>query len=550
MTQPFRRSGWRYTFSHAFRSQSFLWKFALGTLLAGVVIGYAGGMARQPEPAKLGHRVLALSGVPLQEEDGEDEATPQKYDNAEAPDISPAFDQEISRPGIEFSDVLWAVPTLAPHASPKARAAMRESLRRRFSPEESELIFDYLSAWNRSDTSGLDRLRARSDRPDASRYANYVTGHIEMRRKNYQAAYKRFLKEGEREQAGESRQMAVLALVEAKDFTTLDELMADQRYKRYLSPYVSLEIAISRRDWRAILYESPRAQIASYRPDLLTVSLIACLAWAFFLGHLGELPRIFSKTSLLYLLAIGAGILSTFATIYLVILEENILHFSAGTDPVQILAYNIAGVALREEFCKLLLFLPLLPFLLRRKDELEALIAASFVGLGFAIEENCGYFLTSEASSGPGRFLTANFFHVALTGVNGLMLFRAFARGGARINDFLFIFPVTIVVHGIYDALPDLPEAEAGEFFAMIAYVLFSMYYFKHAHSLRSNVRMTIGLTGAFIIGCSVMAATAIAFSMINLGPGAGLTDIVPQLLGTAILLFMFFRVFDEQLAA
>ena len=37
MTEPFRRSGWRSSVSHAFRSQAFLWKFALGVMSAGAV---------------------------------------------------------------------------------------------------------------------------------------------------------------------------------------------------------------------------------------------------------------------------------------------------------------------------------------------------------------------------------------------------------------------------------------------------------------------------------------------------------------------------------
>jgi RsiW-degrading membrane proteinase PrsW (M82 family) len=230
-------------------------------------------------------------------------------------------------------------------------------------------------------------------------------------------------------------------------------------------------------------------------------------------------------------------------------MEEDIIHFTAGMEPAHIFAFNIAGVALREEFCKLLLFLPLLPSLIRRDKEMDALIIASFVGLGFAIEENCGYFMMSEATGGPGRFLTANFFHIALTGLNGLALFRAFTRGATGLNDFLFIFPITILAHGAYDALLDLPSSEGGGYLATGVYAGFAMFYFKRVHPLRRNVRMTLGLTGAFVIGCSIMAATVIAYVMIDLGPGDGLAAIAPQMISTAILLFLFFREFDEQLA-
>lgn len=543
MNQTFHQKGWRYVLSHAFRSQSFLWKFALGVILAGIAAGYIGGIIQPPGTDKLGERVLALSGISLREEDDAQVSDPSKPQ-----DIAPTFAEEVSRPGVDFSDVVWAVPTLAPHTSPAARENIREVLRHRFGSENADLVFDYIAAWNRADSEALARMKARADRPDAPRFANYVTGRIEMRRENFQTAFVHFNKEGEHDDAGESRHMAVQALLEAKNFTGLAALTADPRYAKHVSAYVSLQLAIGQRDWLGILRASPLAQLASYRADLVIVTVIAGLGWAFFLAHLGEWPGLFSKTSLLCFFALVAGALSTVPTLYLVIAENDILHFTAGTDPAHIFAYNIAGVGLREELCKLFFFLPFLPILLRRDNELEALIVASFIGLGFAIEENCGYFATSAATSGPGRFLTANFFHIMLTGINGLVLFRAFARGTSGLNDFLYIFPVTVLAHGAYDALLALPKAEGYGYFGTAVYVVFAVYYFKRVHPLRSNSRMTLGLTGAFVSSCSVMAAAVIAFVMIDLGPAAGLAAIVPELLSTAVLMFMFFREFDEKL--
>jgi len=513
-------------------------------MLVGVAVGFILNKLQPADSDKLGPRILALSGVSLQTEDRE-----HAKDIPKDEDISRAFAQEVARSDVDYGDVIWAVPILAPHALPGARPAMREALRQKFNAGEADLAFDYLVAWKDFDSKSLARLKAAADHSDALRFANYVTGRIELRRKNFPAAYERFHKEGERERAGESRYMAVQALLEAKDFDTLAKITNDPRYGRYISPHVSLEIAIGRHDWRGILSGVPRAQIATYEQSLVIVTAIAGLAWTFFLGHLGESTRLFSKTSLLCLLAFGAGALSTVPTIYLVIFEEDFLHFTAGTEAFHIFAYNIGGVGVREELCKLVLFLPLLPFLIKRNNELEVLIVASFVGLGFAIEENCGYFMLSEATSGPGRFLTANFFHVALTGLNGLALFRAFTRGTSGINDFLFILPVTILAHGAYDALLDLPEVEGGGYLATAVYAGFAMFYFKQVHQLRKNIRMTLGLTGAFVISCSLMAASVIAYVMIDLGPGPGLAAIAPQLLGTAVLLFLFFREFDEQLA-
>jgi hypothetical protein len=252
--------------------------------------------------------------------------------------------------------------------------------------------------------------------------------------------------------------------------------------------------------------------------------------------------------ALLCALGFVLGVLSTTLTIYLVVLQDDILKFGAGQDVVSVLAYNIGGVGVREELAKLLLFAPLLPMLIKRDDELEALIVASFVGLGFAVEENGSYFMMSEAASAPGRFLTANFFHVALTGMNGLALFRACTRGASGLNDFLFVFPVTVLAHGAYDAFFDLPQFDEGGYVSMVIFILFTAYYFRRAHELRNNVRMTIGLTGAFVGGMSLLAAAMAIYQMTNLGADAGTMLITTEVLGSAIMLFMFFRVFNEPL--
>ena len=540
-------NGWKRSLYFASRSRRFLWIAAIAALLAGVAIGCLGSVIRPSEPAKLGERILArASGV-------QDKNVANQFEDEPTlafRDLAPAFEREVSQKDVSFFDVLRAIPTLAPHVAPAEQEPIRAVLQKRFSPAEAGLAADFLAAWKPADDHALDRLKARADHPDAPRFANYVVGCVEMKRQDYPAAYARFHKEGERDPAIESRDLAVQALVAGDDFATLTALKKDPRYQRSFPPAVSLKTAIGSRDWRGILKWLPLTELDSFQTGIVIVALIAGLAWAFVLVQLGEAPGLFSTPSLLCLVALACGALSTLPTGYLVILEEDFLHFTGGADFYHVIAYNVGGVGVREELCKLLLFLPLLPFLLKRGDEFEALIVASFVGLGFAIEENCGYFAMSEAASAPGRFLSANFFHVALTGVNGLAVFRLCTRGVAGLNEFLFAFPLTILAHGAYDALFELPGVEGGDYFAMAVYVAFSAYYFGLVRQLRNAVRTTISLTGAFVGGIAVVAGSAIAYAIIVLGPIAGLTAVFPALLGNAILLFMFFREFDEPLSA
>jgi RsiW-degrading membrane proteinase PrsW (M82 family) len=342
--------------------------------------------------------------------------------------------------------------------------------------------------------------------------------------------------------------MAIQALRRDKDYARLAEIATQPGYRELLTTSIRLDIAIGSRDWPAIAKWVPLVQLETFDRGVLIMTLLTGLAWGFFLVHLGELPRLFSTTALLCLFGFALGVLSTTATIYLVILQDDILKFSAGEEITRVLAYNIGGVGAREELAKLLLFVPLLPILIKRDDELEALLVASFVGLGFAVEENGGYFLMSETASAPGRFLTANFFHIALTGVNGLALFRACTRGASGLNDFLFVFPLTVLAHGSYDAFFDLPQYDNTGYISMVIFIAFCAYYFRRAHEVRNNVRMTVGLTGSFVFGMSLLAAAIIVYQMTNLGAGTGMMLVATELLGSALLLFMFFREFNEPL--
>ena len=109
-------------------------------------------------------------------------------------------------------------------------------------------------------------------------------------------------------------------------------------------------------------------------------------------------------------------------------------------------------------------------------------------------------------------------------------------------------FPITIMAHGAYDALLDLPDIDDSGFLAMIVFVGSSYLFFQRAHQLRSHQQMTISLTGAFVFGVSILAATVIAFQFATLGPGAGASLIFTELLGSSLLLVMFFREFNEPL--
>lgn len=525
------------------RSRRALWRFAFATLALGTALGWLLGHRENRAVVSIGERILASAGVALRDK-------PERFQIPErtAPRLLEALASETERADDgDFLPLLWSMPHFASSVAPADYPKLRELVAEKFGRGAGDLAHDFLAAWTGNDPTALARVTALADQASSPRFANYVTGRLAMQRDDYRAAFDRFHREGEQPNAAESHYWALLALEHARDYATLAKLQADPKYAPHFSANRRLTLAVGERRWGEIVRLIPEIQLAGYRADLWLIAALTGLAWALVLVHLGQVRERRTSTAALCLVGFGAGVLSTTLTLFFIVVQDDIWLFSSGDEIERVFAYYVGGVGLREELAKLLLFAPLV-WLLRERDELDALLVACFVGLGFAVEENVGYFHASAAASSTGRFLTANFLHIALTGLNGLAFFRACTRGGAGLNDFLFVFPLTVLAHGAYDTFLSAPQIDRGDIFATMCFIGISYWFFSRVNPLRSPVRMRLSLTGALVIGLSVLAATMIAFQMATLGASAGASLIFTELLGSAAMLFVFFREFNEQL--
>ncbi len=538
---------WKQSLSRASRSRGFLWKLAAGIILAGALVGFA-LHRNQPFPSEtFTERILRTAGT------GDDQNLAHDFSPDLRGRILRSFVDEVSDPATGFEDIVSTLPMLAPVLAPH-REHVQALFTRKLPSSEAALasdFFDLFSADPALAGPAKVHLRARAEEPVPPRLVHHMLGVYARQHGDGMQAVDHFTAEAAHHDARSSRDAAIQTLIQTRQFDRLDALVrADNRYEDLTTPPDRLRVAIARKEWAAIFKEVPRMQLHRHQSGPLTLTLATGLAWAFFLIHLGENTKFRSATTVFCGSAFVLGALSTIPTLYASIWQDHFLQLEAAANSWQQVIFQVGGVGLREELCKLLLFLPLLPFLLKRGDEREALLVASFVGLGFAIEENGGYFSLSQGTDGPGRFLTANFLHIVLTGLNGLSLFRACASGGRYINEFLAVFPLTILVHGLYNGLPRVDElAEMGAYASLALYVLASLIYFNRAYELRENVRMTFSLTGAFILGLAFVAAVVLIQQITLLGPGPGLTRIVPEFLGVGVMVIMFTRVFNEGLS-
>ncbi len=334
---------------------------------------------------------------------------------------------------------------------------------------------------------------------------------------------------------------ALLVFVKLDDWAHVTERLADPAVAGRVDPHVKYLVAVHDRDWGA----AARWLVVAWRPNLtLTngiMSGIAALAWGFFcarLGRLGDRPK---RRLLFYVLAFALGVLSIAPTAALIAVEEAKLKLSATGDTVRDALYFVFGVGLREEASKLLLFVPLLPVLRKWGDKLDVLVCGSLVGLGFAAEENLNYLSGGDLHTGLARFLTANFMHMAMTGILASALDDILRDPERHAADFSRTSLMVVGLHGAYDFLLSHEEM-GGSYMAMAVFFFLARMFLDAADLVRRKADGGFSLTHAFIVSLGVVVGTSAVYAVAAVGPAQGALVLAEGLLGIAILVYAFVR--------
>ena len=236
------------------------------------------------------------------------------------------------------------------------------------------------------------------------------------------------------------------------------------------------ETAVAAADWTGVLglvWDNVWQRIKS--PLWVTMAALTGLLW-FLVIHVAAAVPV--RRWWLGLAGVGCGLLSIPATHIIATMQESWLNGQEHGHGLNDILYCVSGIGLREELAKLLLFLPLLPFL-RKLPAAQVLAVAASVGLGFAALENVQYFQRSEGSQVWGRFITANFLHLALTGLTGLALWQT-VRDSRWLTHFAGVFIAAVVFHGLWDFRPTDPRI-AGDYhyFVVVGLAGLALYFFR-----------------------------------------------------------------------
>jgi RsiW-degrading membrane proteinase PrsW (M82 family) len=269
------------------------------------------------------------------------------------------------------------------------------------------------------------------------------------------------------------------------------------------------------------------------------MSGIAALAWGFFCSRLGKLGRRPAQRLAFYVTAFVLGVASVVPTVLLISLEEAKLRLVETGDAARDILFFVFGVGLREEASKLALFALLLPALRKWGDRLDVLICGAMVGLGFAAEENLGYLASGDIHTELGRFLTANFLHIAMTGTLAAALDDFVSDPGERAQQFSNTALTVVGLHGAYDFLVSHREFGGG-YAAMIAFVFLTRLFLGAADRARHRVDRDLSPLHAFIFATAVVTGVSAVYATVAVGPVEAAAAMAEGLLGEAITIAVF----------
>ncbi len=347
----------------------------------------------------------------------------------------------------------------------------------------------------------------------AVRFANEFYADVLMKSEkgNRDKALKHYLREADLfEQAAYARQHVVRILLLNEDRPGLKKISADSKYIADLDAHSQMRIATVLRDWpglaKAVLkFDYDRSSLGRY-----LISLFAGAIWLIIIGQFAGFEK---RRLILYALALVLGVMSASATLFTVVVQEQIRGFTMEGDLMHQLIYCVAGIGLREEVLKLLFFIPLIP-LLKKRPQIDALVVAAIVGLGFAIQENVGYY-QGGGFSPWARFFTANFFHMAVTGLLGLALVQFVRWPRTRWEELLSTFIAAVVLHGLYDAFYMIPQLLEFSSFAplLILSVIAYRFFDIGEHLASSSRRRDLSPLGVFVLGAALLAGVLMIVS-------------------------------------
>ncbi len=405
--------------------------------------------------------------------------------------------------------------------------------------------------WREEMMGGADpvlwkEMRDAADADPPLPWANRLLGRVAQGDLHFAEAARRFEREGVWIEAHASDVDLGLAIErEAFGKEAVAARLTDPRIAARASAYVRMHSALDRRDWLTAIRNAPGATFHVPPWWVLPLAISAAVAWFGFAARVGQTGRHPWRRAPLYLAAFVLGVVSVCPTLFFVAAQEAVLHLTPKGNPLQDLVFYVLGVGFREELSKLLLFAPLIPFIARgeasrEEKRLDALVCGALVGLGFAAEENLLYLQQGDLSTTFARYLTANFFHMAMTGLAAEALYGFAQKPASQSLDFTRMFFFVVLMHGAYDFFLSSPGNVS--YGAMLAFFFIARRFLVEISAARRTFDRGMRPGTAFAYGTTLVASATFVYACALVGPLSAVSSMLKGLLGVGIILVVFAR--------
>ncbi len=402
------------------------------------------------------------------------------------------------------------------------------------------LFEDFLATALTDDVAALSRLQARAQAEPPLMLAAELYGVAQKQRGDRAGAAYSFYQEGLHfPDAEHSRDEAVRLAVVLRDFSLLRSIAAQAGWIEGRPLNLQLHAGSMLNDiwlqWRILML----LHLRDIPYGALALTLFAAWLWYFILVSHSDHGR---WRWLCPIPAVVAGVLSIWPTLTLVAWQDFTGGMTAEAPFPQDLIYYVLGVGLREEACKLALFAFFLPWLLWRRQPGLALLTGAFVGLGFALEENVSYYQEGGGVAWA-RFVTANFLHIAMTGICAHSLYEMLRTRFARADQFIASFAGIVAAHGVYDWLLDQGE---NAWLATVVLVVTASRFIDLLGEETRPFRLTISPRAVFTLGSAVLIAVAFITGAWTTHSMQGVADAGLECIGMVPIAVLYWRKFEH----
>jgi RsiW-degrading membrane proteinase PrsW (M82 family) len=380
---------------------------------------------------------------------------------------------------------------------------------------------------------------AMADREPPAPWANHLLGRQTQFEGDLPGAAKRFGREGASfDGRREDVEDACRIWAGVNDWEALAAALGRPRFAAQVSASTRMEEAMHRHDWLQVVRWFLPAQYEGTGWGVALLAGLAGLVWVVICAVIGRVDERTLFRAPLYLSAIVLGVASTYLTIALVLLEEHALHFVERGEPASDAIYFVVGVGLREELAKMALLLPLVLIIKRWGRRREALTCGALVGLGFAAEENIGYFHLGLATA-LARFLTANFLHISTTGLVAVSLDDAARGRSEEATSLSRTLPLVVITHGMWDflATDGAIFGQLGGYLSMITFVFLAR---RFGDVIRGLPGREGPLLRVFAVGLAVVAGGTYIYAASLVGPALAAEALAEGALGLVVTIYVF----------